>query len=92
MEATFHARLAGPVAVLILVLFAIPFAVGDVERGDSLPRALLGTLVATAAFWTLWALGLLAARSGVLPPAFPVWGMVLLALGVGFWRYRALRE
>ena len=92
LEASFHGRLAEPFAVVILVLLAIPFAVGDVERGDSLPRALLRAMLATGAFWVLWALGLLTARTGWLPPSFPIWGAVLLALAIGTWRYRLLRE
>ncbi len=92
LEASFHGRLAQPLAVLILVLLAIPFAVGDVERGDSLPRALLSAMIATAGFWVAWALGLLTARAGWVPPAFPVWGVVLLALAIGTWRFRAVRE
>jgi lipopolysaccharide export system permease protein len=92
IQASFHGRLAQPLAVLILVLFAIPFAVGDVERGDSLPRALLGALGVTAGYWVLWGMGLLVARSGWLPPPLPVWGVVVLLLGVAGWRFRALRE
>ncbi len=92
IQASFHGRLAQPLAVLILVLFAIPFAVGDVERGDSFPRALLGALLATGGYWVLWGLGLLVARSGWLPPPLPVWGVVALVLGVAGWRFRALRE
>lgn len=88
----FHARLAQPLAVLVLVLLALPFAIGDVERGDSLPRALLYALAASGIFWLCWTLALLGARSGVVSPAVPVWGALGLFLAFGFWRFRQLRE
>jgi lipopolysaccharide export system permease protein len=91
LELAFHSRLAQPFAVLIVVLLAIPFAAGE-SRDESLPRALLRSLLATAAFWLCWTLALLLARSGVVPPPIPVWGVTIAALAVGFWRYRAIEE
>ena len=92
LEAAFHGRLAQPLAVVVLVLLALPFAIGDVERGDSLPRALLWSLAASGAFWLVWTLALLAARSGVVPPPLPVWGALLGFFALGLWRFRGLRE
>jgi lipopolysaccharide export system permease protein len=92
LQAAFHARLAQPLAVVVLVLLALPFAIGDAERGDSLPRALLGALAAMGVFWFCWTLALLAARSGVLPSAIPVWGALAAFLGLGIWRFGRLRE
>lgn len=92
LEAAFHERLARPLAALILVLLAIPFAIGDVERGDSLPRALLRSVIAAGVFWTLWTFAMLAARSGTLPPALPIWGAIVLLCGLGAWRFRLISE
>jgi lipopolysaccharide export LptBFGC system permease protein LptF len=91
LELAFHGRLAQPFGILIVVLLAIPFATGD-GRTDSLPRALLRSLVAAGAFWLSWTLALLAARSGTLPAPLPVWGVTFGALAVGFWRYRQIPE
>ena len=91
LQLAFHSRLAQPFAVLIVVLLAIPFAAGE-SRGESLPRALLRSLLATAGFWLAWTLALLAARSGVVPPPIPVWGVTLAALAVGYWRFRGIEE
>lgn len=92
LEREFHSRLAEPLSILILVLLALPFAVGDVERGDSFARALLASLAMAAGFWLLWSVALAAAASGILPPAFPIWGVVLLVLGFGAWRYRLIPQ
>lgn len=92
LELAFHGRLAQPLGLLIVVLLAIPFATGDSVRGDSLPRALLRSLVAALAFWLSWTLALLAARSGTLPPPVAVWGVTGAALLIGFWRYRQIPE
>jgi lipopolysaccharide export LptBFGC system permease protein LptF len=77
--------------VLIVVLLAIPFAAGE-SRDESLPRALLRSLLATAAFWLAWTLALLVARSGVVAPPIPVWGITLAVLAVGYLRFRAIEE
>jgi lipopolysaccharide export system permease protein len=92
LELAFHSRLAQPFTVLIVVLFAIPFATGDPGRGDSLPRALLRSLAAAGAFWLCWTVALLAARTGRVPAPLPVWGVTLGALALGFWRYRTIPE
>jgi lipopolysaccharide export LptBFGC system permease protein LptF len=92
LEAAFHARLAQPLAALVLVLFAIRFAIGDAERGDSLARSLLLSLGVTALFWLGWTAALLTARSGLVPAAFPVWGVLVLAFVLGLGRFRAIPE
>lgn len=92
LQVAFHSRLVQPVAVLILVLLAIPFAIGDAERGDSLPRALLLALGSAAIYWTAWALGLLAGRAGGIPSFLPVWAVAATGLGIGGWRFHALKE
>ena len=92
LETSLHSRIAQPLAVLVLVLLAIPFAIGDVERGDSLPRGLLWSVAAASAFWLTWTLALLIAKNGRVPPALPVWGLILLFLAAGWWRFRMIRE
>ena len=92
MISTFHARLAQPLAALVLVLFAIRFAIGDVEQGDSLARALLMAFAVTGLFWLCWTGALLLARSGLLPAELPVWGTLALGLTLGFGRFRAIPE
>lgn len=92
LRIAFHSRLAQPAAVLILVLLAIPFAIGDSERSDSLARALLFSLGSAATYWTAWAVGLLAGRAGVVPAFLPVWTVAVAGLGVGGWRFRKLQQ
>jgi lipopolysaccharide export LptBFGC system permease protein LptF len=92
LELAFHSRLAQPFTVLIVVLLALPFATGDSQRGESLPRALLRSLLAAAAFWLAWTLALLVARGGAVPPPLPVWTVTLGALALGFWRFRQIEE
>jgi LPS export ABC transporter permease LptG len=92
LQAAFHARLAQPLAILVCVLLAIPFAIGDVERGDSLARALLWSLGAAALYFLAWTLALFAGRSGLLHPALPLWGVTVGFLAIAAWRYRALQE
>ncbi len=92
LQVAFHARLAQPLAILILVLLSIPFAIGEVERADSLPRALLRSLAACGLYWLAWSLALLGGRSGFVPAPFPVWGVTLLFLALGVWRFRWVRE
>ncbi len=92
LQVAFHARLAQPLAVLLLVLLAIPFAIGDQERGDWLPRALLRSLAACGVYWLAWSLALLTGRSGFVPAPFPIWGATLLFFALGVWRFRRVRE
>lgn len=92
LAVSFHSRLAQPLSVLILVLFAIPFAVGDVERGDSLARALLWSMGAAIAYWVVWTLALATGNSGAAPPALLVWGTTVAFLAAGGWRFRAISE
>ena len=91
-QVAFHSRLAAPLAVLILVALAIPIAVGDVERGDSLPRALVTAIGVAAVYYVAWTLALRTAGSGTVPPFAPIWGVALVALGAGGWRYARLKE
>jgi lipopolysaccharide export LptBFGC system permease protein LptF len=81
-----------PVAILVLVLLAIPLGVGDVERGDSLPRALLQALAWTLGFWLAWAAAIFVAQQAVVPPFVPLWGVSVVALGIGVFRYRRIKE
>lgn len=92
LRIVFHSRLAQPAAVLILVLLAIPFAIGDSERSDSLARALLFSLGSAATYWMAWAVGLLAGRVGVVPAFLPVWTVAVAGLAVGGWRFRKLQQ
>jgi lipopolysaccharide export system permease protein len=91
LELAFHSRLAQPLSVLIVVLLALPFATGD-SRGESLPRALLRSLFASAAFFLLWTLALLTAQSGVVAAPLPVWGVTGAALLFGYWRFSRIPE
>ena len=90
--AAFHARLAQPAAVLILVLFAVAVSIGEADRRDTLGRSLLHALLAAVAYWTAWTAALLVAGSGRVPPAFPIWGVTGLFLVLGLLRYRGIRE
>ncbi|MFI5314917.1 MAG: LptF/LptG family permease [Myxococcota bacterium] len=92
LELAFHSRLAQPFGILIVVLLAIPFATGDSNRADSLPRALLRSLVGALAFWLSWTTAVFVARSGTVSPPLPVWGVTVGALALGFWRYRGIPE
>jgi lipopolysaccharide export LptBFGC system permease protein LptF len=92
LAAAFHGRLLEPLSTLILVLFAIPFGVRDVERGDSLPRALLRALLVALGFWLSWTLAVFASRISGVPPFAPVWALVIGALLLGSWRYRQITE
>ncbi|HTO71698.1 MAG TPA: LptF/LptG family permease [Myxococcota bacterium] len=93
LELAFHGRIAQPLAVLIVVLLAIPFATGDAgSRDDSLPRALLRSLLAAFLFWLCWTLALLSARSGAVSARISVWGVTVVALAIGAWRYRSIPE
>lgn len=91
-ETTFHARLARSLWALVLVLFTVPIALGDVERGDSLPRALIAAIAVTATFWLAWTAVQFGAQRGALPPAAALWGLTGAALLLGAWRFRAIRE
>jgi lipopolysaccharide export LptBFGC system permease protein LptF len=92
LEAALHGRIAQPMAALVLVLFAIRFAIGDVERGDSLARSLLLAFGVTGLYWLCWTVALLTARSGVVPAALPIWGTLAIALVLGLGRFRAIPE
>ncbi len=92
LQAALHGRLLEPLSVVLLVLLAIPFGLGDVERGDSLPRALLLALVWALGFWVAWATAVFIAQQGVVPPFVPLWSVSLGALAIGLWRYRRIKE
>ncbi len=91
LELAFHSRLAQNFSVLIVVLLALPFAAGD-ARGESLPRALLLSLLAAAGFWLAWTLAVLLGGGGAVPPAIPIWGVTLAALAFGYLRFRTIPE
>ncbi len=88
----FHARLAQPLSILVLVLFAIRFAIGDTERGDSLARALLWSLAVTAGFWACWTLALIAGRSAAVAAPVPIWLVTSAFLAAGIARFRTIPE
>jgi lipopolysaccharide export LptBFGC system permease protein LptF len=88
----FHARIAQPLSILVLVLFAIRFAIGDTERGDSLARALLWSLGVTAGFWACWTLALIAGRSAAVAAPLPIWLVTTAFLAAGLARFRAIEE
>jgi lipopolysaccharide export system permease protein len=85
-----HQRLARPLAILLLVLLAIPFALGGPERGDSFSRALLQCMAVAAGFWALWAVAVVSARAGWAPPGLPLWSIVALFFGAAALRFRAI--
>ena len=87
-----HGRIAQPLSILILVRFAIPRAIRDAERGDSLPRAMLASLALAALFLATFTGALMVGRAGLVPPALPIWGTVLAALAFGGWRFRSVSE
>ena len=91
-EAEFHARIAQPFAILVLVLFAVGLSVGHEERQDTFGRALVHALIAATLYWTAWTAALLAAGSGAVPPAFPIWGVTGLFLLGGAFIYRRVPE
>jgi lipopolysaccharide export system permease protein len=92
LQTAFHARLAQPFAMLILVLFALGLSVVDAERRDTLGRALLRSLLAAIVYWTAWTSALVLAGSGRVPPAVPLWGITVLFVGLGILRYRSIPE
>jgi lipopolysaccharide export system permease protein len=92
LRTALHGRLLEPIAVVILVLFAIPLGIGDVERGDSLPRALLLSLLWAMGFWLCWTLAVLLGQSGTVPAFAPVWLVTVAALVLGLWRYARIKE
>jgi lipopolysaccharide export LptBFGC system permease protein LptF len=89
LAAAFHGRLLEPLSVLIVVLFAIPLAVG---AGDSLARALVRSLALATAFWLCWTVALFTAHLPGVPPFAPLWALVLTALALGAWRYQKISE
>lgn len=92
LASAYHARLAQPLSILILLLLVIPIAIGDVERGDSLSRALLQSIAVSAGFWGVWVFAILTSRSGILPAAIPIWGACTAVSLFGYWRFRTINE
>ncbi|MFQ5697334.1 MAG: LptF/LptG family permease [Myxococcota bacterium] len=92
LGAAFHARLGQPLTAVVLILFAIRFAIGEVERGDSLARTLLRSFGVVALFWSAWTGAIFVARSGQIPAAVPLWGMLALGLTLGLGRFRQVSE
>jgi lipopolysaccharide export system permease protein len=91
-EAEFHARIARPFAVVIFVLFALGLSVVEAERRDTLGRALVRSLIAATLYWTAWTAALVAAGSGRIPPALPVWSVTALFLALGAVRFQRIPE
>jgi lipopolysaccharide export system permease protein len=91
-QAEFHARIARPLAVLVLVLFSVSLSVTEAERRDTLGRALLRSLIAAILYWTAWTAALVLSGSGRVPPALPIWGATALFLALGAFRYRRIPE
>ena len=94
LRSTYHARLALPLSVLILVLLVLPEGLRGNDRDDaSLPKALLTSVAAMAAFWAFWVLARIGSQGAWFPsPAIPIWGAASLALLWGFWRFRGIKE
>lgn len=92
LAAAFHARIGQPLSAVILILFAIRFAIGEVERGDSLARTLLRSFGVVAVFWAAWIAAIFAAGNGQIPAAVPIWGVLALGLTLGLGRFRQVSE
>ncbi len=92
LEASFHARLAKPLALVVLVLFGVGLSVVEAEHRDTLGRALLRAMIAATIYWSAWTGALVLAGSGHAPPALTVWGITLLFLGLGVLRFRRIPE
>ncbi|MCE2391182.1 MAG: LptF/LptG family permease [Proteobacteria bacterium] len=88
----FHARVIEPLVVVVLVLFAIPLAIGHSERGGSLARVLLLSLAWAAGYWVAWALAFQASQRHLVQPPVALWGVAGAALGLGLLRCWRVRE
>ena len=93
LRTSFHQRLAQPLSVLILVLLAVPFALGTSERPEeSLPRAMLRALALCGVFWVGWGVTLIGSHNGTVPPVAPLWIVSALFIGLGSWRFAKVPE
>ncbi len=94
LESSYHARLALPLSVVILVLLMLPEGLLGNDRDDaSLPKALLRALALMTAFWAIWTLARLASQRPIGPtPALPIWGTMLALLAYASWRFRLIKE
>ena len=81
----FHAKLALPLANLVLIILSIPLAV----RYARTPGLSLGLSVVVAiAFYLVFLLLRSLGGVGLLPPWLAAWGADLLFLGLGLWGLR----
>ena len=94
LRGAFHGRLALPLAVLVLVLLAVPEGLGGNDRDEaSLPKSLLKALGLMTGFWAIWTLARLGSQSGgELWGVALLWGTMALALAFGAWRFQRINE
>ena len=92
LETTYHGRMALPLAVVALVLLAVPAALREGDGHDSLPRALLRCLLAIAGFWALWGVAQIGPLAPTVPAAVSIWGMMAFILAIGVWQFGTIRE
>jgi lipopolysaccharide export system permease protein len=92
METALHRRLSHPLSVLVLVLLAIPFAVTDADRHDSLPKAMLIAIGCAMAYWGLGTASQIIGASGYAPPSLTIWSLPFAAISVGLWRFHGIKE
>ncbi len=90
--AEWHWRLATPVGGLLLMLLAVPLALGEQRRTHSL--RLVAALVVFVAYINLLSAGQVWLRAGRTPPALGLWwvhGLLLALVVVLLWRRAHLR-
>jgi len=94
LESAYHARLALPLSVFVLVLLMLPEGLLGNDRDDaSLPKALLRALALMTAFWAIWTLARLASQREAIPsPALPIWGTMAALILYAGWRFRMIKE
>jgi lipopolysaccharide export system permease protein len=80
-RANLHSTLALALGNLVLLVLALPVAVG---RASSPGIAFGLALMLSVGYYVLFSLGKVLALSGSLPPELAAWGTNLLALGVGW--------
>jgi len=94
LESSYHARLALPLSVVVLVLLMLPEGLFGSDRDDaSLPKALLRALALMTGFWAIWTLARFGSQRPFLPSAaVPIWGTMAALLLYASWRFRQIRE